>query len=261
MKMKNTWLAMACLCGVTTLPVHAEQGAFAPRHVQVEGRDVAYQVFVPKGWSPDREWPVVLFLHGSGERGSDNEAQLKQGLPPWLATHGDDFPAIVVAPQAPDDTIWDGAQERTALAAMEDSVAAYHGDRSRLYVTGLSMGGYGAWQFAVDHPGLFAAAAVICGAIRAPDDMPELVVHGAPEGSNPYQWVAERLKPMPVWIFHGEVDDQVSPIEARNMYAALLKAGDDVRFTQFPGVNHGSWGPAYATAGLWPWMFAQTSRR
>jgi len=68
--------------------------------------------------------------------------------------------------------------------------------------------------------------------------------------------VAERVKPMPVWIFHGEVDDQVAPSEARNMYAALLKVGDEVRYTQFPGVNHGSWVPAYATAELWPWMFS-----
>jgi predicted peptidase len=243
------------------LPVQAEDGAFTARHVQVDGRDVAYQVFVPRHWSPDREWPVVLFLHGSGERGSDNQAQLKQGLPPWLKEHGDGFPAVVVAPQAPEGTIWDGAQEQAALAAMEDSVQAYHGDRSRLYITGLSMGGYGAWQFAVDHPGLFAAAAVVCGAVRAPDDMPELVVHGTPAGGNPYQWVAARVKPMPVWIFHGEVDDVVPPSEARNMYAALLKAGDDVRYTQFPGVNHGSWVPAYATAELWPWMLSHQAAR
>ena len=137
-----------------------------------------------------------------------------------------------------------------------DSIKAYHGDRSRLYVTGLSMGGYGAWQFAVDHPGLFAAAAVVCGAIRAPDDMPELVVHGPPQEGNPYRWVAERIKPMPVWIFHGDADDQVAPSEARNMYAALLKAGDEVRYTQFAGVGHGSWVPAYATPQLWPWMFS-----
>jgi predicted peptidase len=260
MKVKHA-LAAVSLSYAMAASAWAADGGFTARHVQVDGRDVAYQVFVPKHWTPDREWPVVLFLHGSGERGSDNEAQLKQGLPPWLKTHGDDFPAVVVAPQAPDDTIWDGAQEQAALAAMEDSVKAYHGDRSRLYVTGLSMGGYGAWQFAVDHPGMFAAAAVVCGAIRAPDDMPELVVHGPSAGSNPYQWVAEHVKPMPVWIFHGEVDDQVSPSEARNMYAALLKAGDDVRYTQFPGVNHGSWVPAYATAELWPWMLSHHAAR
>lgn len=255
MKLKHVVAAAWLSCAVAS-PAWAADSGFTARQVEVDGHEVAYQVFVPRGWSAGREWPVVLFLHGSGERGSDNQLQLKQGLPPWLKMHGDDFPAVVVAPQAPDGTLWDGAQEQSALAALEDSIKAYHGDRSRLYVTGLSMGGYGAWQFAVDHPGLFAAAAVVCGAIRAPDDMPELVVHGPPQEGNPYRWVAERIKPMPVWIFHGDADDQVAPSEARNMYAALLKAGDEVRYTQFAGVGHGSWVPAYATPQLWPWMFS-----
>ncbi len=256
MTMKRWWLGLGAVLLAPLTHAHPMDTGFVSREVQVDGHDYAYRVFVPRGWSPDREWPVVLFLHGSGERGDDNEAQLTQGLPPWLKQHGGDFPAVVVMPQAPEDTTWDGAPERAALAALEASIAAYHGDRSRLYLTGLSMGGYGSWQIAVDHPGLFAAAAVVCGGVQPPSDMPELGVQGAPTDGNLYSWVATRVAPMPVWIFHGADDDVVDPRESRNMYAALTKAGDDVRYTQFPGVNHGSWVPAYATPGLWPWMFS-----
>lgn len=254
MKRMKGWL-VAGLFGMA-MTAHAGEAHFEARSVTVDGRTYAYQVFVPRDWSPQRDWPVVLFLHGSGERGSDNQAQLKQGLPPWLKEHGQDFPAVVVAPQAPDDTVWDGAQERAALAALEASVQAFHGDRSRLYLTGLSMGGYGAWQFAADHPRLFAAAAVICGGVRAPSDMPELAVHGAPADGDPFAWVASKVAPMPVWIFHGAADDVVSPDDSRAMYGALQKTSSEVRFTLFPGVNHGSWVPAYASPALWPWMFS-----
>ncbi|WP_199100928.1 prolyl oligopeptidase family serine peptidase [Dyella sp. ASV21] len=243
------------------MSAHAGEARFEARAVTVDGHVFPYQVFVPRDWSPERAWPVVLFLHGSGERGRDNQAQLSQGLPPWLKQHGEDFPAVVVAPQAPDDTIWDGAPERAALAALEASIQTYHGDRERLYLTGLSMGGYGAWQLAVDHPRLFAAAVVICGGVRAPSDMRELAVHGVPAGGDPYAWVASRVAPMPVWIFHGAADDVVSPEDSRAMYAALRTTHSDVRFTLFPGVNHGSWVPAYASPALWPWVFSHRLAR
>jgi len=255
MSIKRWWPAAACLLMLTGCHTPAD-GGFTAGHVQVDGRVVAYQVFVPKGWTPQREWPVVLFLHGSGERGDDNQAQLSQGLPPWLKEHGDDFPAVVVAPQAPDNTIWDDQTERAALAALEASIKTYHGDRSRIYLTGLSMGGYGAWQMGVDHPGLFAAATVICGGVRSLDDMPELAVKGIPAEDDPYRWVATHVATLPVWIFHGADDQEVPPKEAQSMYAALQEAGNEVRFTEFPGVGHGSWVPAYATPDLWPWMFS-----
>ncbi|QNK03780.1 prolyl oligopeptidase family serine peptidase [Dyella telluris] len=235
----------------------ADEAHFTASEVTVNGHRHAYQVFVPHGWSADRAWPVVLFLHGSGERGSDNEAQLNAGLPPWLKAHGADFPAVVVVPQAPDDTVWSGEVERAAMAALEQSIKTWHGDRSRLYLTGLSMGGYGAWQLAVDHPGMFAAAVVICGGVQSLDDMPELKVYGAPAGAGAFDWVAQRVQPMPVWIFHGAADDQVPTEESRAMDKALLKVGDPVRYTEYPGVGHGSWLRAYDEPELWPWMFSQ----
>lgn len=252
-------LALLCLLMIAALPAHAVP-RLTSRHIVVDGRLYGYQVFVPDGWSAQRAWPVVLFLHGSGERGDDNRKQLSQGLPPWLAEHGATFPAIVVMPQAHDGEYWSGRAERAALQALEASVEEFHGDRGRLYLTGLSMGGYGSWQLALDHPGLFAAAAIICGGVRPlPDDpppAPDLAVEGVPAQADAYGWVADRVR-LPVWIFHGGDDNVVPTAESRAMYAALQARGRAVKYTEFPGVNHGSWVPAYALPELWPWMFAQ----
>jgi predicted peptidase len=126
-----------------------------------------------------------------------------------------------------------------------------------LYLTGLSMGGYGSWQIALDHPGMFAAAAIICGGLGQPNDPDPIVVQGIPEGTaDKYAWVAAHIGRLPVWIFNGAVDSVVPPEESHRMNAALKALGDDVRYTEFPGVDHGSWPMAYATAELWPWMFS-----
>ncbi|MFC5526854.1 prolyl oligopeptidase family serine peptidase [Rhodanobacter ginsengisoli] len=241
-----------------SLAGHAgESNHFVRRSLELHGVTYRYQVFVPDGWTARRRWPVVLFLHGSGERGSDNQAQLSQGLPPWLEQHGKDFPAVVVIPQAPDGTAWNGEIEQMALLVLDRSIDAWHGDRRRLYLTGLSMGGYGAWQIALDHPGRFAAAAIICGGIRHPNDDDSLFVEGIPaDAGDPYAWVAAHIGRLPVWIFNGAIDDVVPPQESHRMHAALQARGDDVRYTEFPGVGHGAWPMAYATTELWPWMFA-----
>nr|WP_233176191.1 prolyl oligopeptidase family serine peptidase [Dyella sp. ASV24] len=255
MAKKHLGWAAALLLG-TASTAQAAGAHFVADAVTVNGHRHAFQVFVPHDWSADRAWPVVLFLHGSGERGNDNQVQLKQGLPLWLKDHGDEFPAVVVVPQAPQDTVWSGEIEQAAMAALDKSIQAYRGDRSRLYLNGLSMGGYGVWQILVDHPGMFAAGVVICGGVRALDDMPELKVYGIPAHVDPYAWVAGRVKPTPVWIFNGSVDDQVPPAESHAMNRALTHVGDEVRYTEFPGVGHASWGPAYATPELWPWLFS-----
>jgi len=241
-----------------SLVSHAgEPARFVAHSLDLHGKSWHYQVYLPDGWTAKRTWPVVLFLHGSGERGGDNRSQLSQGLPPWLRQHGKGFPAVVVIPQAPPDSAWNGETEQVALQALEDNIANYRGDRRRLYLTGLSMGGYGAWQIAVDHPGMFAAAAVICGGIRHPDDNDWLHVRGIPaDAADPYAWVAAHLGGLPVWIFNGAIDDVVPPEESHRMHAALKARGSEVRYTEFPGVGHGSWDAAYATRGLWPWMFA-----
>lgn len=248
---------LLCLLALPLIGHAAEPTRFVERSTQLHGKAYRYRVFVPDGWTAKRAWPVVLFLHGSGERGSDNQAQLSQGLPPWLKDHGRDFGAVVVIPQAPDGTAWNGEIEAMALQALDDSIKSYHGDRRRLYLTGLSMGGYGSWQIALDHPGMFAAAAIICGGIGQPNDPDPLDVQGIPAGTaDPHAWVAAHIGRLPVWIFNGAVDSVVPPDESHRMHAALKALGTDVRYTEFPGVDHGSWPMAYATAELWPWMFS-----
>jgi predicted peptidase len=248
---------LLCLV-LASLAGHAgEPARFTERSLTLHGTTYRYRVFVPDGWTAKRAWPVALFLHGSGERGSDNRTQLGQGLPPGLAEHGGDFPAVVVIPQAPAGSRWNGEAEQMALAALDDSIREWHGDRRRLYLTGLSMGGYGAWQIALDHPGMFAAAAIVCGGIRHPNDNADLRVQGIPgDATDPYAWVAAHMGTLPVWLFHGALDDVVPPEESRRMHAALQARGTEVRYTEFPGVNHGSWQAAYATKELWPWLLA-----
>ncbi|SEM36641.1 Alpha/beta hydrolase family protein [Luteibacter sp. UNCMF331Sha3.1] len=248
---------LAFVTAILATSAHAAPARFVERTVDVQGRTYRYQVFVPADVSAHPA--VVLFLHGSGERGDDNAKQMSQGLPPWLKAHSD-FPAVVVIPQAPDDTEWtDKADADMAMAALEKSVGEFHGDRKRLYLTGLSMGGYGSWQLAVDHPRTFAAAAIICGGVSPlPDDGRNLFVHGVPEGDDPFAWVAKRIGATPVWIFHGGDDNVVPTEQSRKMHAALVARGAQVKYTEFPGVNHGSWDKAYATPDLWDWMFAHS---
>ena len=248
------WFVWSMVLGASCHAADIDSQHFMTRQVSVDGHRYAYRVFLPSGWDSKRSWPVVLFLHGSGERGSDNRAALSQGLPPWLTGHPD-FPAVVVIPQAPLDTYWYGTPEKMALVALQDSIGAFHGDRHRLYLTGLSMVGYGVWQIAADHPGMFAAAAVVCGGVLPPSDSPALRLQGVPEGKNPYTWLASRITPFPVWIFHGSADDVVPPAGSRKIFAALRAINDDARYTEFPGVNHGSWNLAYAAPELWSWMF------
>lgn len=262
MRLRIPLLLLLLLASVVTQTEAATSyvADFVERSVTVNEKTYRYQVFVPDGWtakpSSKKTWPVVLFLHGSGEAGDDNAKQMTQGLPPWLREHGAGFPAVVVIPQAPEHTYWNGEIEQMALQAMRNSIDEFHGDRHRLYLTGLSMGGFGAWQIAVDHPGLFAAAAIMSGAINPIADEPALHLQDIPAGADSYPWVASHIGHLPVWIFHGSDDTVVPLTDDRLLYPALKAQHDDVRYTEFPGVNHGSWVPAYALPELWPWMFS-----
>ncbi|WP_266170473.1 alpha/beta hydrolase-fold protein [Dyella subtropica] len=257
-------LALGLLLMIANLPSHAASGQASPGHaasgfveheVAVDGQTYRYQVFVPAGWTAGRSWPVVLFLHGIGERGSDNQKPMRQGLPRWLKEHGANFPAVVVIPQAPEERYWNGEVEQAAMQALQASIETYHGDRQRIYLTGLSMGGYGSWQLAIDHPDIFAAAAIVCGGVLPPREGAKLRVEGVPADTEPYAWVAAHIGKLPVWIFHGSADVIVPPQGSRAMHAALEARHAEVRYTEFPGIKHDSWTPAYATAELWPWMF------
>ncbi len=240
------------------------EGGFVKRSVVVEGTTYPYQVFVPRparapsGTGAGGRPPVILFLHGGGERGTDGERQTQVGLGPVVRAQADTFPALVIFPQAPPDSLWHGPPARAALAALEAAMAEHGADPDRVYLTGISMGGYGSFELALAQPERFAALVSVCGGLRPPPERPHLVVTSIPATEpDPYAYAAARLAMLPIWLFHGEKDDIVPPSESRLLAASFEKAGAPVRYTEYPGVNHGSWDRAYAEPGLWEWLWAQ----
>ena len=232
-------------------------GAFVERTLVYEGENHRYQVFVPTLPAGGAHPPVILFLHGTGERGSDGAKPTLVGLGPHVRAHASDFPALVVFPQAPDGNDWNGAAAGIALAALEQATTEFDGDRERTYLTGLSMGGYGTWELALLQPRRFAALVPICGALLPPRDERDLYVTPLAGVADPYATLAMQLRHLPIWIFHGAMDDLVPPSDDRRTHAALKAVGADVRYTEFPDANHNAWDPAYATPELWTWLFAQ----
>jgi predicted peptidase len=194
-----------------------------------------YLLYLPKEYEQDKgkKWPLILFLHGSGERGSDIE-KVKSYGPPGLVSEGKDMPFIIVSPQAPERTSWDP----DALTALLDEVEKqYAVDTDRIYVTGVSMGGSGTWRLAAAHPERFAAIAPICGT-------------GDPSA-------APRLAHLPVWVFHGAKDDQVPLQASQEMVDALKEAGNEARFTVYPEAGHDSWTQTYNNSAIFDWLLAQ----
>jgi predicted peptidase len=249
-------LATAC----STTPERPDTGQFLPRTLAFDGAEYRYQVFVPARDAGGRHPPVILFLHGTGERGGDGDKPVRVGLGPHVRAHAADFPAIVVFAQAPDGRNWNGATAQLALAELNAATAEFEGDRDRTYLTGLSMGGYGTWELALMQPRRFAALVPICGALLPPSDERALFVTPLAGATDPYATLARSLRDVPAWIFHGAKDDLVPPQDDRRTFAALQAAGADVRYTEFPDANHNAWDPTYAEPALWTWLFAQRRR-
>ncbi len=194
-----------------------------------------YLLSLPKGYDSDgdKQWPLVLFLHGAGERGDDLEVVKKHG-PPKLVEAGKEFPFILVSPQCPEHAWWDPE----ALLALIESVESTHRvDPARIYVTGLSMGGFGTWELAGRHPEKFAAAAPICGG-----------------GS----WILARglaEAQLPIWVFHGAKDNSVPLSESERMVDLLKKRGSEsVKFTIYPDAAHDSWTETYDNPEFFEWL-------
>ena len=249
-------LAILLLGACVSMPERAS-GGFVERSVDIAGTAHRYQVFVPASAAGGRTPPVIVFLHGSGERGDDGTKQTQVGIGPYIRAHLTDFPAIVVFPQAPDETEW-GDNASLVFATLDAATREFNGDPDRTYLTGLSMGGYGTWDMAMRAPDRFAALVPVCGGVVHPR-RPSMGVSGLDGAADPYATIAARLKGTPIWQFHGAMDDVVSPDYSRQMDAALKTAGaSDARLTIFPDANHNSWDPAYSqTPGLWTWLFAQ----
>jgi predicted peptidase len=214
-----------------------------------------YQLLTPE--EAGERHPLVLYLHGAGERGDDNQAQLAY-LPRWLMEPGlrRRFPCFLLAPQCPAERRWGWvdwkagrrryAREPTEVMRavrdlLEEVLDRYPIDADRVYLTGLSMGGFGAWELATRLPGRFAAVAPICGGGDATAVAP--------------------LVGLPLWAWHGADDEVVLPERSREMIAALRAAGGSPRYTELPGVGHDAWTPAYTGPELLPWLFARRRSR
>jgi predicted peptidase len=249
------WLLL-CACASCT-----PQSQFLERAITIDGRVYRYRVWLPPHYTKLRRWPVILFLHGSGERGDDNVRQLTVGLPALLGRDSSRYTAVVVVPQCATGHEWYGEMETQALAALDASVKEFRGDPRRVYLTGISMGGAGVW-FLARHRSRWAAVVPVCGeVVRQPDDpfpiaLPEDLgkLLKAPD---PYDALAAAIGPTPVWIFHGEDDDVIPADQSRRMFIALRAHHGDARYTQYAGVGHDAWDRAYDDPSLPKWLLAQ----
>ncbi len=194
---------------------------------------MGYLLYLPKEYDQKEKWPLVLFLHGSGERGDDLELVKTHG-PPKLIAEGRDFPCIVVSPQCPKDRTWEPI-ELTAL--LDDLCRTLKVDEDQISVTGLSMGGFGSWQLAAYSPKRFSAIAPICG------------------GGETY-WV-RRFPHLAVWVFHGAKDPGVPLERSQEMVDALKKEGGNVRFTVYAEAGHDSWTETYNNPEFYEWLLQQ----
>jgi len=252
-------IAFPCLLlAIVALPARAKtrDTGFLDRSVTVEGRAYKFQVFVPEDWTPKKKWPVILFLHGAGERGDDGLVQTEVGLGSAIRQMRSRFPAIVVMPQCRKEGWWPNApMDEVAMQALEQSEKEFHGDPRRVYLTGLSMGGYGTWRLAGKYPRRFAAIVPICGGIILPHPGSD---PGA-QDKKPYEDAAKKIgSGTPVWIFHGGDDDTVPVTESRRMAEAMKALGAEVRYTEYAGVGHDSWDKAYAEPELITWMLSKS---
>jgi predicted peptidase len=240
------------------------EAGFLDRTVSVDGAEYKYQVFVPASWDKHKKWPELLFLHGAGERGDDGLLQTDVGIGHAIREHASRFEFIIVMPQCRKNHVWtEPEMETQALAALEQSMKEFNGDSNRVYLSGISMGGYGTWDMAARYPGKFAAFAPVCGGIRGLEDYPQIGVSLAknPKVADPYAETAKRIGRTPVWVFHGAADDTVPVEGSRKMVEALRSAGGNVTYTEYPGVGHNSWDNAFAEPNFVPWLLSQSLRR
>jgi predicted peptidase len=207
-------------------------------HKDADGKEAKYVLFVPHEYDGKKAVPVILFLHGAGETGTDGQKQARVGLGKFVRAHEKTFPFIVIFPQSQKRS-WgaDSDDGKRALAILDEVQKDFTTDPKRLYLTGLSMGGFGTWSMAAKYPDKWSAIVPICG------------------GGNTKS--GDKIKDIPCWCFHGADDPRVNVAKSREMIDAMKAAGGHPKYTEFPGVKHESWDKAYATPGLFVWMLEQ----
>ncbi|WP_199188690.1 MULTISPECIES: dienelactone hydrolase family protein [Pirellulaceae] len=197
-----------------------------------DGKEMDFLLYLPKGYEQQQKWPLVLFLHGAGERGDDLSLVKKHG-PPKLIENGKDFPFIVVSPQCPKGTWW---VTEDVVALMKHIMQIHNVDKNRVYITGLSMGGRGTWQVAGAMADEVAAIAPICG----PSDVT----------------VVEKIAHLPIWVFHGGKDSAVNISNSEEMVKLLKEKGNEAKFTIYPEAGHDSWTETYDNEELYKWLLS-----
>ena len=232
----------------------AQETGFLNRRIQVGGAIYRYQVYLPEEWRRDdhKLWPVILFLHGRGERGQEGMWQTQIGLPQAIRDHPERWPFVVVMPQCSIDRYWtDKDMLAMAMAELDQEMAEFHGDPARTYLSGLSLGGYGSWELAKMYPTRWAAVAIAAGGIFW-SYAPERWQH-APKLTAEY---AQAVGKTPMWLFHGAEDNLVVPRQDELLFASLKAAGGHVRFWLYQGLRHDCWTRAYLEPELPRWLLA-----
>ncbi len=197
-----------------------------------------YLLHLPEGYTKEKQYPIVFFLHGAGERGNDHDLLCVHG-PFKKIARGETFDAICVAPQCPEGSYW--TTETQLLKSFIDAICTeWNADMTRVYLTGISMGGFGTWIMAIRYPEFFAAIVPICG------------------GGMP--WAGSAIKDLPIWAFHGDADGVVKPENSIDMVNAVNAAGGAAKLTLSPGVGHDSWTETYDNPEVWQWLLEQKKK-
>lgn len=240
--------ALVVASGLAAAPVRGAtaDAAIITREVTVDGTAHRIALRVPDDYDPSRAWPLIVFLHGSGECGRDGVRQTQVGLGPAVAARPDRWPCLVLMPQKPTDTEEWEEHEDLVLAAVAEVCASWRIDPDRIALTGLSQGGHGTWVIGARHPELFSCLAPVC-------------------GYGPVRTIAPRVASLPVWAFHGLRDDVVDPggttaviQEIRRLRLAAGLAADGARLTLYPDASHNSWDAAYSEPELPGWLLGHT---
>jgi predicted peptidase len=246
MKTVRFWQVLVCLgimvcfmCGVVMGAKMGKAGKQVAREFSkkiTKKVECKYLLYLPDDYGKDvkKKWPLMMFLHGAGERGNNIKLVAKHG-PPKMIAQGTSFEFIIVSPQCPND-IWWPEENETLIKLLDEIEEKCRVDTDRVYLTGLSMGGYGTWSLAIAYPDRFAAIAPICGGGER---------YGAP-----------RLKKVPVWAFHGAKDNVVPLEKSKEMVEAVKKAGGDAKLTIYPDANHDSWTQTYKNPELYEWFLS-----
>ncbi|MGI8883693.1 MAG: alpha/beta fold hydrolase [Pyrinomonadaceae bacterium] len=242
--MENQLLSL--LGGLFSSSESADGGAIQTRNAPVNSGDYDYQIYVPAKIESGQKLPVIVFLHGIRERGNGGLVPTGGAFGKIIQHYFAQIPALILLPQCRPGKYWsDAAMDEMVMRALEQTIEEFAADASRVYLIGVSMGGYGVWHFASQYPGKFAALVSICGGSS--------ITNG-----DRFSTLAEKVGKTPAWLFHG-ADDRIVPAEESRQIAAALKTNDgNVKYSEYAGVGHNVWLNVLSEKELLPWLLKQS---